>query len=75
MTKTVRGFTIRVHRSGDPAYVDEKQDTWAEKGTLPQEWGQVQQDPTVDQAQLYTSAQRHVRANRRRYVAQYPVEE
>jgi hypothetical protein len=75
MTKILRGFTIRVHRSGDPAYVAEKQDTYAEKGTIPNEWEQVKQDPTVDHAQLYRAAQRRVRADKRHYVDQYSVEE
>jgi hypothetical protein len=66
MTKIFRGFTIRVHRVGDPVYEDRKIDTWAEKGRLPGEWEQVKNDPDVDEAELYRSSQRRVRADRRR---------
>jgi hypothetical protein len=70
MTKTVRGFVIRAHQSGDPEYVDQKQKVWAEKGTLPQEWHTVKQDPQIDQAQIYTNAQSHVRGDKRRILDQ-----
>jgi hypothetical protein len=72
MTRTMRGFTIRLHRTDAEKYTDEYHDTWAEKGTLPVEWNQVTQDPTVERAQIYTSAQRHVRGNKRKFIDQYP---
>jgi hypothetical protein len=72
MTRTMRGFTIRLHRTDAEKYTDEYHDTWAEKGTLPTEWNQVTQDPTVERAQIYTSAQRHVRGNKRKFIDQYP---
>ncbi|MBA2391415.1 MAG: hypothetical protein H0V70_01565 [Ktedonobacteraceae bacterium] len=70
MTKTVRGYVIRSHQSGDPEYVDQKQKAWAEKGTLPVEWDQVKRDAQIDQAQIYTNAQGHRRADKRHILDQ-----
>jgi hypothetical protein len=70
MAKIIRGFVIRAHQSGDPSYTDQKQKVWAEKGTLPEEWDQVKRDPQIDQAQIYTNAQSHRRADRRRILDQ-----
>ncbi len=70
MTKVVRGYVIRSHQVGDPEYVDQKQRVWAEKDTLPEEWHDVKQNPQIDQAQIYTNAQSHRRADRRHILDQ-----
>ncbi len=66
MTKVLRGFGWTVHKAGDPEYQTQNDSGWAEKGTRPSQWQAIKDDPTIDQARLYTSAQRHVRADRRR---------
>ncbi len=66
MTKILRGFGWTVHKAGDPEYRTQNGGALSEKGTLPAQWEQIKDDPTIDQAQLYTSAQRHVRADKRR---------
>lgn len=70
MTTVHRGFVIRTHQSGDPEYADQKQKVWAPAGQLPEEWDQVKQNPQIDQAQIYTNAQSHVRADKRRILDQ-----
>jgi hypothetical protein len=72
--KIVRGFTIRLHRTGTDKYQDEYQNVWAEAGQTPQEWNEVKQSPDVDQAQLYSSTQRRVRADKRRILDTKEVE-
>jgi len=64
----MRGFGWTVHKAGEPPYHTENGTGWSEKGTLPAEWQQIKDDPTIDQAQLYTSAQRRVRADKRRFL-------
>jgi predicted small secreted protein len=66
MARTMRGFGWQVHRAGEPVYRTENGHGWAEKGSVPPEWEQIKDDPTIDAAKLYTSAQQRVRADRRR---------
>ena len=66
MTKVLRGFGWQVHRAGDPVYETQNGSGWAEKGSVPAEWEQIKQDPAIDAARLYTSAQKNVRADKRR---------
>jgi len=66
MTRTLRGYGFTTHKVGEPVYRTENGRTWSEKGTLPEEWEQIKNDPTIDRAQIYTSAQAHRRADRRR---------
>jgi hypothetical protein len=68
--KTLRGYGWQLHRAGDPVYKTENGHGWAEAGTLPAEWQAIQDDPEIDQARLYTSAQAHRRADRRRVLDQ-----
>ena len=66
MTKVLRGYGFTVHKAGEPVYQTQNGHAWSEAGTLPAEWEQIKADPTIDQAQLYTNAQSHRRADRRR---------
>jgi hypothetical protein len=65
-TTTLRGFTIRFHRTGTDTYADHYRNVWAPAGETPQEWNEVKQNPEIDQAHLYRSSQRRVRADKRR---------
>jgi hypothetical protein len=66
MTTVYRGFTIRFHRTGEGKFQDNYQNTWAPAGETPSEWDQIKDDPEIDQAQLYKSSQRRVRADKRK---------
>jgi hypothetical protein len=66
MTTVQRGFVIRSHRASAGKFEDEYQKVWAEKGALPEEWNEVKASPDIDQAQIYTNAQSHVRGDKRR---------
>ena len=66
MAKSIRSFIINAHQVGEPSYRSKKQQVWCESGTVPQEWEQVKEDESIDQAQIYTNAQSHRRADKRR---------
>jgi hypothetical protein len=66
MTRTLRGFGFTTHKVGEPPYRTENGHAWSEQGTLPQEWEQIKQDPSIDTARLYTSTQASRRADKRR---------
>ncbi len=71
MTKTVRGFFIRVVTDGQKT---DLKHAWAETGTLPEEWDQTKQDPAVVEAQLFSSTQRHRQHQKRKIIESYPSE-
>ncbi len=64
--KTMRGFGYTIHKAGEPVYNTQNGHAWSEAGTLPAEWEAIKEDPTIDQAKLYTNAQSHRRADKRR---------
>jgi hypothetical protein len=66
VTKILRGFGWQAHKAGDPEWQTSNGHGWAEKGTLPEEWQAIKENPEIDQARLYTNAQSHRRADRRR---------
>lgn len=65
---TLRGFTIRSHRTTDGKYQDTYHHVWAPAGELPGEWDQIKSDDEIDRAQLYKSSQRRIRADKRKYI-------
>lgn len=66
MTRTLRGYGFTIHKAGEPVYRTENGHAWAEAGTLPTEWQAIKDNPEIDQARLYTSAQASRRADKRR---------
>ena len=66
MPKQLRSYIIESHQVGTNKYTTKKQQEWGIDGALPPEWRRVKEDPRVDQAQIYTNAQRRWRADRRR---------
>ncbi len=71
MTTTKRGFYIRVDRGN---YQTELKQAWSDAGTLPAEWDQTRQDPTIQAAQIFRSTQRHRQHQKRKLLDRYPSE-
>ncbi len=68
MTKTVRGFFIRVVTDGQKT---DLKHAWAETGTLPEEWEETKADPTVVEAQLFSSTQRNRQHGKRKILESF----
>ncbi len=66
-----RGYYIRTV-TGDRK--TELTHTWAEAGTLPSEWEETRQDPTVVEAQLFSSTQRNRQHQKRKILESYAPE-
>jgi len=68
MTKTMRGFFIRVVTGGQKT---DLKHAWSEVGQLPQEWEETKQDPTVVEAQLFSSTQRNRQHGKRKILESF----
>ncbi len=71
MTRTVRGYDIRIQRTGEN-WMGEVKHAWSEKGILPQEWEAVKQDPTVEKAVIHYGTERRKQSQKRNVLDQYP---
>ncbi len=71
MTRTVRGYDIRIQRTGEN-WMGEVKHAWSEKGVLPQEWEAVKQDPTVEKAVIHYGTERRKQSQKRNVLDQYP---
>jgi hypothetical protein len=66
--KVMRGYYIRVQRHGT---VSQLQHVWAIVPDLPAEWNAIKADPSVTQAELFSSTQRNKRADRRKILERF----
>ncbi len=66
--KVIRGYYIRTERAD---HKTDLQHAWAEAGILPQEWDQTRQDPTIVEAQLFSSTQRNRQHGKRKILESF----
>lgn len=66
----VRGFDIRYRAAGD-AWMCRKLHAWSPVDTLPEEWTQICDDKTVEQAVCFLSSEARKRSDKRRLSAEF----
>jgi hypothetical protein len=71
--RKVRGYDIDIQHTGQNWLERDIQHVWAPEGELPDEWGQITQDPNTVAAKIAPSSQRRIRGDKRRYIDEYSI--
>lgn len=66
-------YDIRIKHEGH-FFHDDIQTALGTDGQLPAQWGQIQQDPTVEHAEIYHISQRNRNASNRNVIDEYERE-
>jgi hypothetical protein len=71
--KLGRGYDIRIQRTGEALHKDVRH-AYGINGELPPEWEEIQEDETVEHAEIFPSTQRNRSAGKRKLAGEYSRE-
>ncbi len=67
-----KGYYIRLRRAGKPGWETQLTGPFlAPKGQLPAEWAAIRADAGVAWAEIFSSTQRHLRAQKRKIIEHF----